>query len=156
MLDIQNPANPEMADAAPTSQQPETIRREDYLPPAWFVPEIELDFQLDLERTVVRSKLDVRLSKSTKQQEPLILNGDGIKPVLVKVDGETWTDWKLVGDNLELPLTSATHVLEIEVELDPTSNTQLMGLYASNGMLCTQCEAEGFRRITFSLIDPTC
>lgn len=149
MLDVQNPANPEMADAAPTPQGPVTIRREDYQPPAWFIPAIELDFQLDLERTIVRSKLDVRRSKSAKYQEPLKLNGDGIKPVSVKVDGEIWTDWKLVGDDLELPLTGSSHMLEIEVELDPTSNTQLMGLYASGGMLCTQCEAEGFRRITF-------
>ncbi|GAB5489084.1 MAG: aminopeptidase N [Parasphingorhabdus sp.] len=149
MLDVQNPANPEMADAAPTPQEPLTIRREDYRPPEWFVPEIELDFQLDLNATIVRSKLDVRLSKSAKHQEPLVLNGDGIKPVSVKVDGEKWMDWKLVGDNLELPLPGPSHVLEIEVEIDPTSNTQLMGLYASGGMLCTQCEAEGFRRITF-------
>ena len=149
MLDVQNPANPEMADAAPTPKEPPTIRRKDYRPPAWFVPEIEMDFQLDLKRTVVRSKLDVRRSKSAKYQEPLILNGDGIEPLSVKVDGSDWNEWKLIEGNLELPLTEAAHVLEIEVEIDPTSNTQLMGLYASNGMLCTQCEAEGFRRITF-------
>ena len=47
------------------------------------------------------------------------------------------------------PLTGPAHIVEIDVELDPSTNTQLMGLYASQGMLCTQCEAEGFRRITF-------
>ena len=149
MLDVQNPANPEMADVAPTPKEPPTIHRKDYRPPAWFVPEIELDFQLDLKRTVVRSKLDVRRSKSAKYQEPLILNGDGIEPLSVKVDGSEWNEWRLVDGNLELPLTEPAHMLEIEVEIDPTANTQLMGLYASGGMLCTQCEAEGFRRITF-------
>ena len=129
--------------------EPATIHREDYRPPAWFVPGVDLDFQLGLEKTIVRSKLDVRRSKSAKFEEPLLLNGDDITPVSVKVDGAVRTDWKLVDGDMELPLTGAAHLVEIEVELDPSTNTQLMGLYASNGMLCTQCEAEGFRRITF-------
>ncbi|VAW02441.1 Membrane alanine aminopeptidase N [hydrothermal vent metagenome] len=143
MLDIQKTGT-----AFPAAS-PATIHREDYRPPSWLVPEVELDFQLDLERTVIRSKLDVRRSKSAKRQEPLILDGDAITPTLVKVDGKKWTDWQLVDGKLELPLTGDTHIVEIEVELDPSTNTQLMGLYASNNMLCTQCEAEGFRRITF-------
>ena len=150
MLDIQKTPNDEMADAAPAPKDPATIRREDYRPPAWFIPEVELDFQLDLERTVVHSKLDVRRSKSAKPDEPLVLQGDDISPTSVKVDGETRTDWTLVEGDLVLPLSGASHSVEIEVELDPSTNTQLMGLYASNGMLCTQCEAEGFRRITFA------
>ncbi|QJB68746.1 aminopeptidase N [Parasphingorhabdus halotolerans] len=143
MLDIQT------TDAAIPATDPATIRREDYRPPDWFIPEIELDFQLGLERTVVRSKLDVRRSKSAKYDAPLILNGDDLLPVNVLVDGKKWNEWKLEEGNLTLPLTGAAHIVEIEVELDPSTNTQLMGLYGSNGMLCTQCEAEGFRRITF-------
>jgi len=150
MLDIQKAPNDEMADAAPAPKDPATIRREDYRPPAWFIPEIELDFDLDLTRTVVRSKLDVRRSKSAKADEPLVLQGDDISPASVKVDGEARTDWKLVDGDLVLPLSGAAHIVEIEVELDPSTNTQLMGLYGSNDMLCTQCEAEGFRRITFA------
>ncbi len=147
MLDVQKTANPEMADAALSPTDPAIIRREDYRPPAWFIPEVELDFQLDLSCTIVRSRLDVRRSKSAV--EPLVLDGDGISPALVKVDGERWTNWQLIDGNLQLPLTGAAHIVEIEVELDPSTNTQLMGLYASNDMLCTQCEAQGFRRITF-------
>ncbi|MEO9469852.1 aminopeptidase N [Parasphingorhabdus sp.] len=143
MLDIQN------TDAAMASSDPVTIRREDYRPPAWFIPEISLDFRLGLEKTVVHSRLDVRRSKSAKFQEPLVLDGDDLLPVSVQVDGEPWTDWTLVDGSLTLPLTGAAHIVEIVVELDPSTNTQLMGLYASGGMLCTQCEAEGFRRITF-------
>ncbi|MEM8689584.1 MAG: hypothetical protein AAGF81_19820 [Pseudomonadota bacterium] len=97
----------------------------------------------------MKSRLDVRRSKSAKYQEPLVLDGDDLLPVSVRVDGEIWTDWTLVEGALHLPLTGASHIVEITVELDPSTNTQLMGLYASGGMLCTQCEAEGFRRITF-------
>ena len=113
-----------MADAAPAPKDPATIRREDYRPPAWFIPEVELDFQLDLERTVVRSKLDVRRSKSAKADEPLVLQGDDISPTSVKVDGEARTDWTLVEGDLVLPLSGASHSVEIEVELDPSTNTQ--------------------------------
>lgn len=150
MLDIQKAPNDEMADAAPAPSDPATIRREDYRPPAWFIPEIALDFDLALERTLVRSKLDVRRSKSAKADEPLVLQGDDILPLSVKVDGAIRNDWTLVEGDLVLPLDGSSHIVEIEVELDPSTNTQLMGLYASNGMLCTQCEAEGFRRITFA------
>ena len=150
MLDIQKAPNDEMADAAPAPRDPATIRREDYRPPAFFIPEVALDFDLGLTRTLVRSKLDVRRSKSAKADEPLVLQGDDITPASVKVDGEARTDWKLVEGDLVLPLSGASHLVEIEVELDPSTNTQLMGLYASNDMLCTQCEAEGFRRITFA------
>ena len=150
MLDIQKAPNDEMADAAPAPKDPATIRREDYRPPAWFIPEVELDFDLALERTLVRSKLDVRRSKSARADEPLVLQGDDITPLSVKVDGAIRNDWTLVEGDLLLPLAGASHVVEIEVEFDPSTNTQLMGLYASNDMLCTQCEAEGFRRITFA------
>ncbi|MEW4468347.1 aminopeptidase N [Parasphingorhabdus sp. JC815] len=143
MLDIQK------TDAAQPALAPAIIRCEDYRPPAWFIPAIALDFQLGLEHTVVRSTLDVRRSKSAKRQEPLILDGDGLLPVSVKVDGAARLDWQLVDGNLQLPLDGAAHEVEITVELDPSTNTQLMGLYASQGMLCTQCESEGFRRITF-------
>ncbi|ASK88349.1 aminopeptidase N [Sphingorhabdus sp. SMR4y] len=150
MLDVQKTPNDEMADAAPAPKDPATIRREDYRPPAWFIPEVGLDFQLDLEHTLVRSTLDVRRSKSATAGEPLVLQGDDITPTAVRVDGAAFTDWKLVEGDLVLPLDGASHSVEIEVELDPSTNTQLMGLYASNDMLCTQCEAEGFRRITFA------
>src|SRR3546814_14918700 len=68
----------------------------------------------------------------------------------VRVDGEGWNDVRMDGGDLIIDLgerTAAT--VDIETVINPAANTQLMGLYASNSMLCTQCEAEGFRRITF-------
>src|SRR5690606_12922745 len=77
------------------------------------------------------------------------LNGDGLQPLSVTVDGELVHDWTMDGGDLMLPLPGEAHEIAIVTEIDPSANSQLMGLYASNGMLCTQCEAEGFRRITF-------
>jgi aminopeptidase N len=143
-----------MADALKTNPpeiatQPQVIRREDYRPPEWFVPEIALDFQLGLEKTVVRASLDVRQSLDGSIRSPLVLNGDGLEPLSVLVDGVATNDWTMVNGDLHLPLKGAAHRVETLVEINPSTNSQLMGLFASNGMLCSQCEAEGFRRITF-------
>ncbi|MBB5716386.1 aminopeptidase N [Sphingomonas aerophila] len=133
--------------APPVPAQPQAIRREDYRPPAWTVPEVSLDFDLDPATTRVRARLEVSRREDTV--EPLRLDGAGQRLVSVLVDGVAINDWRLDGDTLEVPLTGDTHVVETEVEIAPDANTQLMGLYASNGILCTQCEAEGFRRITY-------
>ncbi|HEY0324759.1 MAG TPA: M1 family aminopeptidase, partial [Allosphingosinicella sp.] len=134
MLDAQS------APAAP----PAATRREDYRPPAWTVPEISLEFELGAERTLVRSRLTVQRNEG---DAPLTLDTEAGKVLSVKVDGEA-IDAQPADDKLVIPLTGATHVVETETEISPAANTQLMGLYASGGLLCTQCEAEGFRRIT--------
>jgi aminopeptidase N len=67
----------------------------------------------------------------------------------VLVDGEPHNAWAMEGDDLVIDLPGSAHQVTIETTIDPTANTQLSGLYASGGLLCTQCEAEGFRRITF-------
>lgn len=131
--------------AAPTPL-PATIRREDYRPPEWLVPEIALDFALGLDATTVRARLSVTRNGAS---QTLRLNGDAIAARAVLVDGAPRTDWRMDGADLLIDLPGERHVVEIETALNPAANTQLMGLYASNGMLCTQCEAEGFRRITF-------
>ncbi|NNC60379.1 MAG: aminopeptidase N [Erythrobacter sp.] len=141
--------NPEMADAAPTPQEPPVIRREDYRPFAWLVPEVRLHFNLGLEATRVVSKLTVARNGKAPPSDSIRLNGDGLELVSVTVDGEPVNSWSMDGGDLILPLTKDAHEIEIATELDPAANSQLMGLYASSGMLCTQCEAEGFRRITF-------
>ncbi|MDB5667380.1 MAG: aminopeptidase [Alphaproteobacteria bacterium] len=134
MLDAQS------APAAP----PAAIRREDYRPPAWTVPEISLEFELGAERTLVRSRLTVERNDGGA---PLTLDTEAGKVLSVTVDGER-IDVRPVDAKLVIPLGGAAHVVETETELAPAANTQLMGLYASGGLLCTQCEAEGFRRIT--------
>ncbi|WP_086618792.1 aminopeptidase N [Erythrobacter tepidarius] len=140
--------NPELADAAPSPHQPPVILRKDYRPFGWLVPEVKLDFDLALTRTRVRSQLTVQRNARADHADTIRLNGDSLTPLSVAVDGEA-VDWRMDGPDLIVPLRGDSHLIAIETEIDPSANTQLMGLYASNGMLCTQCEAEGFRRITF-------
>ena len=141
--------NPEMADAARQPKEPLLIRREDYAPFPWLVPEVALEFDLGLERTRVRSALTVQRNAKAPMSPVIRLNGDGLTPLEVRVDGQVVNSWSMDEQDLTIPLTGETHQIEVTTEIDPSANTQLMGLYASNGMLCTQCEAEGFRRITF-------
>ncbi|MXO97013.1 aminopeptidase N [Erythrobacter aquimaris] len=141
--------NIEMADAAVEPHDPPEIRREDYRPFPWMVPETRLEFDLGLESTRVRSRLTVARNAKADASPTIRLNGDGLVPTSVKVDGEPTRAYTMDGDDLVLTLPGEAHEIAIETEIDPSSNTQLMGLYASNGMLCTQCESEGFRRITF-------
>src|SRR5687768_15010068 len=141
--------NPEMADAAPEPKEPLLIRREDYTPFPWLVPEVSFKFDLGFDRTRVRSALTVQRNAKVSPCPTIRLNGDGLTPLEVVVDGQAINSWSLDGDDLIVPLAGDTHQIEISTEIDPSANSQLMGLYASNGMLCTQCEAEGFRRITF-------
>ncbi|MGN6288098.1 MAG: aminopeptidase N [Sphingopyxis terrae] len=137
-----------MTDASSSPVPPVTIHRSDYRPPEWQVPDIALDFALGLDTTRVGAALSVL--RHADAPAPLTLRGDGLTPLAVRVDGESWNDWHMEGPDLIVDLGDRTHaVVEVDTAIDPATNTQLMGLYASNGMLCTQCEAEGFRRITF-------
>ncbi|OAN65457.1 aminopeptidase N [Sphingomonas sp. TDK1] len=136
-----------MSDARIAAAVPQAIRREDYRPPDWLVPEIALDFDLDPAVTRVRTTLHV--ARNGAHDRPLVLNGDGLEAASVKVDGAAAQNWRMDGQDLVIPLTGDSHMVETEVVIAPERNTQLQGLYASSGMLCTQCEAEGFRRITF-------
>ena len=122
------------------------IRRADYRPPAWLVPDVALDFDLDPARTRVHATLSVVRNGDVRE---LRLDGAGQTPHAVRVDGVAVNDWRIDGDQLVIPLSGSAHTIETEVEIAPDRNTQLMGLYASGGNLCTQCEAEGFRRITW-------
>lgn len=125
------------------------VRRADYRPPDWLVPEIALDFDLDPKRTTVRARLTV--ARNGRHDRPLRLEGDELAPLEVRVDGEVVGNnkWSLDGGALVIGLDGNSHIVETTVELSPQANSKLMGLYASGGILCTQCEAEGFRRITF-------
>lgn len=136
-----------MIDARPAAALPHVTRREEYRPPDWLVPEVALDFDLDPALTRVTARLQVR--RNGAHSRPLRLDGAGQVPLAVRVDGVAVNDWRQDGDGLIVPLDGHTHLVETEVEIAPERNTQLMGLYASGGNLCTQCEAEGFRRITW-------
>ncbi|MDY7097322.1 MAG: aminopeptidase N [Pseudomonadota bacterium] len=141
--------NPSAADAAPKPVEPPLIRREDYQPFAWLVPTTHLLFELGVESTRVTATLKVERNPAGDGSRQLRLNGDGLSADSVRVDGVDSEAFEMDGPDLVLTLPAAAHEVEIVTTINPSANTALMGLYASNGMLCTQCEAEGFRRITF-------
>ncbi|HEV2867444.1 MAG TPA: aminopeptidase N, partial [Allosphingosinicella sp.] len=138
-----------MADVrtAPAAPHP-VIRREDYRPPEWLVPDISIEFELDAERTLVTSRLRVERSPAAETRI-LRLNAAGAAPASV---GDVHTGeplpWRMEDEDLLIELSETAHTIETSREIEPRKNTQLMGLYESGGMLCTQCEAQGFRRIT--------
>lgn len=138
-----------MADISSSPLAPHIVRREEYRPPDWLVPDIALDFDLDAAATQVRATLSV--TRNGDHDRPLKLDGDGLLPLEIKVDGEPRTpgQWSFEAGELIIPLSGPAHQVETKVEISPQGNSKLMGLYASGGLLCTQCEAEGFRRITF-------
>lgn len=141
--------NPETADAATMPQVPRIIYRADYRPPSWLVPTVSLDFKLGLDRTIVTATLDVARNPAADHDPVIRLNGDGLAAKVVMVDGAASDGWVMEGADLLVSLPGDTHCIEVVTQINPAANSQLMGLYASGGMLCTQCEAEGFRRITF-------
>ena len=132
-----------------SAASPTIIRRSDYRAPDWLVPDIALRFELDPALTTVRATLSV--TRNGQHDRPLRLDGDGLVPLEVRVDGRSLdqAEWHLEAGALILNLPNDAHQVETLVELVPERNSKLMGLYASGGLLCTQCEAEGFRRITF-------
>ncbi|WP_294621108.1 aminopeptidase N [uncultured Roseovarius sp.] len=126
---------------------PQTIYLSDYTPPAFLVDDVHLTFRLSPKKTCVISKISFRPNPSSQNRE-FFLHGEGLRLVAARVDGETVTP--TVGkDGLTCEVPDAPFVWEAEVEIDPVDNTALEGLYMSNGMYCTQCEAEGFRKITY-------
>ena len=128
---------------------PQPIRLSDYTPPPFLIDEIALVFDLQPHHTRVKARLAIR--RNGDHAEPLKLNGERLKPVSVAVDGR-----RLEGDErqvdaefLTVPNVPDAFTLETEVEIDPEGNAALEGLYMSGGRFCTQCEAEGFRKITW-------
>ena len=134
-----------MLDAHSTPQVPQAVRLADYRPPDWLVPAVRLDFDLDAARTVVRARLEV--VRNGAHDRPLVLDGEALELLALQVDGVAVPHPN--AGTLTLALDGDRAVIETEVAIAPAANTQLMGLYASGGKLCTQCEAEGFRRITY-------
>ncbi|QDP19759.1 aminopeptidase N [Sphingomonas xanthus] len=131
---------------APAAPEHVAIHRKDYRPPDWLVPSIALEVDLDPQRTTVRSRLMV--TRNGDHGRALRLAGDELTPLEVRVDGDD-ADWVMDGNDLVVTIERDRAEVETTVALVPAANTKLMGLYASGGILCTQCESEGFRRIAF-------
>lgn len=124
----------------------------DYTPPAYLISTIDLTFELDPSQTRVTAKSVVR--RQTEQATPLVLVGQHLKLVELSVNGTPWTDYHLDPERLTVNGVPAEFELRIVTEIAPKDNFALEGLYLSNGAYCTQCEAEGFRRITYYLDRP--
>jgi aminopeptidase N len=129
---------------------PQTIYRKDYTAPSYLVDTVELGFDLDPARTVVANRMTVRRNPASAQRE-IELYGEDIELVSLRLNGRTLVegDYVIEGTLLRIPNAPEEATLEIETICVPESNTTLSGLYTSNGSFYTQCEAEGFRRITY-------
>ncbi|APU73890.1 aminopeptidase N [Vibrio parahaemolyticus] len=133
------------------SQAPQAKYRKDYQAPSHTITDIDLTFDLYDNDTIVTA-----LSKVVQKGESttLDLDGEGLELRSVKVNGEDWAHHEVKEASLVLSDLPAEFELEIITKIDPEANTALEGLYKSGGAFCTQCEAEGFRRITYYLDRP--
>ncbi|WP_299599299.1 aminopeptidase N [uncultured Microbulbifer sp.] len=136
--------------------KPSTIYLKDYQAPEYLIDSTELTFDLDPHATLVKSRLKVRRNPDAakageKEYPPLWLDGVDLELLSIAEDGELLPAqrYQEMNGGLALSVDKPGFELEIQTRIAPESNTSLEGLYLSNGMYCTQCEAEGFRKITF-------
>ena len=125
------------------------IQLSEYRPPAYLIDEVHLTFDLQPNTTRVKARLNVR--RNGEGDSPLVLNGERLRPISVAIDGRALTasEHTIDAEFLTIHAPPAAFTLETEVEIDPENNKALEGLYMSGGRFCTQCESEGFRKITF-------
>jgi aminopeptidase N len=134
------------------TEQAVPVRLADYRPPDWLVETVDLDVSLDATKTLVRARLKLKPNPQAAAPTPVVLDGDELQLRSVKLDGAALSAdaYVATADGLTiLQPPPRAFVLETETELDPSANTKLMGLYRSGKAYTTQCEAEGFRRITY-------
>jgi aminopeptidase N len=127
-----------------------TIYRKDYVVPAYFVDTVEMGFDLESELTRVATRISMQRNPAAAGKD-IELYGEEFELVQLRLDGKVLSarDYHVQGGVLRIPNAPAQAVLEIETTIKPQRNTSLMGLYVSNGNFFTQCEAEGFRKITY-------
>ncbi|NJD07919.1 MAG: aminopeptidase N, partial [Methylococcaceae bacterium] len=134
---------------------PRTVYLKDYRPPEYLVGNVELTFDLDDQDTKVLSRMRLQKNQApgTDDNAPLVLDGENLELEAVRLNGETLppAQYRLAADSLTIPGAPKVEVFTVEIEtrIHPKANTALEGLFASGPMLCTQCEAEGFRKITY-------
>jgi aminopeptidase N len=134
------------------TEQAPPVRLQDYRPPDWLVETVDLDVSLDPKATRVRARLMLKPNPKAAAPAPLVLDGDGLDLRSLKLDGAVLAPALYMADTDRLTIAQPPQRpfrLEIETVIDPSANTRLMGLYRSGATYCTQCEAEGFRRITY-------
>ncbi len=130
---------------------PHETRLADYRPPSFLIDTVDLEFTLDPGATIVRARLAVRRNPDADASAALRLDGAGQELRAIAFDGVALGEnsWRRDGDGLVIEGLPAAGVLSIETAVNPAANTELSGLYLSGGAFFTQCEAEGFRRITY-------
>jgi len=139
------------------SETAPAIRLEDYQPPAYRIVKVHLNVNLEPTATRVTATLSVKIQAGTGNGTPLILDGDELTLTGLALNGAELSDsaYACTPDRLEILNPPAEPFeLTVSTEINPDANTKLMGLYRSSGTFCTQCEAEGFRRITYFLDRP--
>ncbi|MFY9696502.1 MAG: aminopeptidase N [Xanthobacteraceae bacterium] len=138
------------------TEEPRPVRLQDYRPPDWLIETVDLDVSLHPTATTVRAKLKIK-PNAAGTPAPLVLDGDELKLRSLVLDGKPLApeNFVVTPDRLTIAqVPNRPFELDIETVIDPTGNTQLMGLYRAGATYCTQCEAEGFRRITYFLDRP--
>jgi aminopeptidase N len=134
------------------TEQALPVKLADYRPPDWLVDTVDLDVSLHPTATRVRATLTLRPNPKGGAAAPIVLDGDGLTLTSLTMDGVVvpQDSYVATADSLTITQVPPRAVrLEIETIIDPSANTQLSGLYRSRTTYCTQCEAEGFRRITY-------
>jgi len=138
------------------TEEPRPIRLQDYRRPDWLIDTVDLDVSLHPSATRVRAKLKLKPNASAAPA-PLVLDGEELRLTSLKLDGKPLPPENYVATAERLTIAQPPNrefELEVETMIDPAGNTQLMGLYRAGDTYCTQCEAEGFRRITYFLDRP--
>ncbi len=139
------------------AEDPHLIRLEDYRPSDWLIDTVDLDIALDARKTRVRALLGLRPNPAGRPGAPLVLDGDELVLSGVSLDGAPLPAEAYQATAQALTIQNPPQrpfTLGIETVLDPSANTKLMGLYRSSNAYCTQCEADGFRRISYFLDRP--
>jgi len=135
---------------------PKTIYLKEYSQPPYWINNVDLVFELGEQHARVFSKLELVRNKSISGQPPLVLNGEQLELGTISLNGRVLekSSYEVNDSELILPSVPDRFTLEIETFIKPQENTSLEGLYKSSGNFCTQCEAEGFRKITYYLDRP--
>jgi aminopeptidase N len=147
-----------MLDILPDMTPPQSVRLADYRPPAYLIDTVDLVFDLGEEDTRAKSRLRIRRNPAAAERSAALhLDGEALELVSLALDGEPLgaNRYQLPAEGgLILPDVPDAFTLDVETRIAPYSNTALSGLYVSGGNFCTQCEPEGFRRITYFIDRP--
>ena len=146
-----------MPDASRDLSPHQPIRLADYRPPAFVIDTVDLVFELGEEKTSVKARLAVRRNPAAAERDAALkLDGKELELVSLALDGQSLgpNRYQRDAESLTIPGVPDAFALDIETRIEPQNNTVLAGLYKSGGNFCTQCEPEGFRRITYFIDRP--